>query len=244
MGVKVGTRLKVFRGPPQFQLILSGKMGSPTRNRAKYDITWCNCKQFIRLYRLCIINDDLIELGNEKGAGVSVRLPSNKVMPRRTSSRDLLRGGVIRRQSSKDLRSAVLMKRQSSRDMVNGGPKNVTKDPRICLIKRQSSQDLCNDRFTIRRDSINGLRIVSRDPPEDCDSDTIQRLGDINISDDKREFTKFQLEALKTHNLYRREHQAPSMGLDAELCKRSDSSENLLFGKIYCTFPILNISLP
>lgn len=158
-------------------------------------------------------------ISNKKGAGVSVRLPSSKVVPRRTSSRDLLRGGVIRRQSSKDLRSAVLMKRQSSRDMVNGGPKNVTKDPRICLIKRQSSKDLCNDRFTIRRDSINGLRIVSRDPPEDCDSDTIQRLGDINISDDKTEFTKFQLEALKTHNLYRKEHQAPSMGLDAELCK-------------------------
>jgi len=155
---------------------------------------------------------------SNKGAGVSVRLPSNKVMPRRTSSKDILRGAVIRRQSSKDLRN-VLIKRQSSRDMVNGGPKNVTKDPRICLIKRQSSQDLCNDRFTIRRDSINGLRIVSRDPPDDSDSDTIQRLGDINISDDKREFTKFQLEALKTHNLYRRKHQVQAMGLDAELCK-------------------------
>ena len=243
MGVKVGTRLRVFRGPPQFQPILSGKMGSQTRNRAKYDITWCNCKQFIRFYRRRIINDDNIERGNEKGAGVSVRLPSNKVMPRRTSSKDILRGAVIRRQSSKDLRNA-LIKRQSSRDMVNGGPKNVTKDPRICLIKRQSSQDLCNDRFTIRRDSINGLRIVSRDPPDDSDSDTIQRLGDINISDDKREFTKFQLEALKTHNLYRRKHQVQAMGLDAELCKRSDTSENLLFRKIYCTFPILNISHP
>lgn len=241
--VYIGTRLKVFRGPPQFQLILSGKMGSPTRNRAKYDITWCNCKQFIRFYRRRIINHDIIELGNEKGDGVSVRLPSNKLMPRRTSSRDLIRGAVIRRQSSKDLRN-VLMKRQSSRDIVNGGPKNVTKDPRICLIKRQSSQDLCNDRFTIRRDSINGLRIVSRDPPDDCDSDTIQRLGDINISDDRREFTKFQLEALKTHNLYRRKHQVQAMGLDAELCKRSDTSENLLFRKIYCTFPILNISHP
>ena len=93
-------------------------------------------------YTHYIINDDLIELGNEKGAGVSVRLPSNKVMPRRTSSRDLLRGGVIRRQSSKDLRSAVLMKRQSSRDMVNGGPKNVTKDPRICLIAGQTAPAL------------------------------------------------------------------------------------------------------
>ena len=227
----------MFRGPPQFQLILSGKMGSPTRNRAKYDITWCNCKQFIRFYRRCIINHDIIERGNEKGAGVSVRLPSNKVMPKRTSSKDLLRGCVIRRQSSKDLRTSVLMKRQSSRDMVNGGPKNVTKDPRICLIKRQSSQDLCNDRFTIRRDSINGLRIVSRDPPEDSDSDTIQRLGDINISDDKREFTKFQLEALKTHNLYRRKHQAPSMGLDAELCKRSDRVRIYYSEKYIARFP-------
>lgn len=157
---------------------------------------------------------------SNKGSSVSVRLPSNKVVPRRGSSRDLLRGAVTRRQSSKDLRN-VLMKRQSSRDMVNGGPKNVTKDPRICLIKRQSSQDLCNDRFTIRRDSINGLRIVSRESESESESDTIQRLGDINISDDKREFTKFQLESLRTHNQYRSKHRAPAMALDAELCKRA-----------------------
>ena len=185
-----------------------------------------------------IITHDIIERGNEQGSSVSVRLPSNKVVPRRGSSRDLLRGAVTRRQSSKDLRN-VLMKRQSSRDMVNGGPKNVTKDPRICLIKRQSSQDLCNDRFTIRRDSINGLRIVSRESESESESDTIQRLGDINISDDKREFTKFQLESLRTHNQYRSKHRAPAMALDAELCKRSLRAKNLLFRKIVCTFPIL-----
>ena len=113
-----------------------------------------------------IITHDIIERGNEQGSSVSVRLPSNKVVPRRGSSRDLLRGAVTRRQSSKDLRN-VLMKRQSSRDMVNGGPKNVTKDPRICLIKRQSSQDLCikvlskHDIFVQLNDNPNSIATIA-----------------------------------------------------------------------------------
>ena len=121
-----------------------------------------------------------------------------------------------------------MMRRQSSRDVVNNGPhKNVatamvTKDPRICLIKRQSSQDMCGDRYTIRRDSINGLRIVSRDTNEEEVADkTIERLSDITITDDdSNEFTKFQLDALKTHNLYRSKHRVAPLKLDAELCKR------------------------
>jgi len=174
-----------------------------------------------------IINHDNITDHNEKGNNVSVRVPSNKVLPRRSSSKDL-RGAVIRRQSNKDLRQNM-MRRQSSRDVVNNGQhKNVatamvTKDPRICLIKRQSSQDMCGDRYTIRRDSINGLRIVSRDTNEEEVADkTIERLSDITITDDdSNEFTKFQLDALKTHNLYRSKHKVASLKLDTELCKRA-----------------------
>jgi len=163
---------------------------------------------------------------SNKGNNVSVRVPSNKVLPRRSSSKDL-RGAVIRRQSNKDLRQSM-MRRQSSRDIVNNGQhKNVatavvTKDPRICLIKRQSSQDMCYDRYTIRRDSINGLRIVSRDTNEEEVADkTIERLSDITITDDRNEYTKFQLDALKTHNLYRSKHKVASLKLDTELCKRA-----------------------
>ena len=125
------------------------------------------------------------------------------------------------------------MRRQSSRDIVNNGQhKNVatavvTKDPRICLIKRQSSQDMCYDRYTIRRDSINGLRIVSRDTSEEEVADkTIERLSDITITDDSNEYTKFQLDALKTHNLYRSKHKVASLKLDTELCKRKGHGWN------------------
>jgi len=174
------------------------------------------------------ISSDMIRKNgiSNKGNNMSVCVPSNKVLPRRSSSKDL-RGAVIRRQSNKDLRQSM-MRRQSSRDIVNNGQhKNVatavvTKDPRICLIKRQSSQDMCYDRYTIRRDSINGLRIVSRDTTEEEVADkTIERLSDITITDDSNEYTKFQLDALQTHNLYRSKHKVASLKLDTELCKRA-----------------------
>jgi len=165
-----------------------------------------------------------------KGSSKSVSVPSSKMLPRRISNKDLR--GVTRRQSSKDLRS-VLMKRQSSRDIVNGhGHKNVTKDPVIkSLIKRQSSQDFKLDRYTIRRDSINGLRIVSHaatDVDDDTEQDTLDRLSDIAIKDDPNEFSKFQLDALKTHNSYRRKHKVQTLKLDADLCKRAKEYADFL----------------
>jgi len=164
-----------------------------------------------------------------KGSSKSVSVPSSKMLPRRISNKDLR--GVTRRQSSKDLRS-VLMKRQSSRDIVNGhGHKNVTKDPVINLIKRQSSQDFRLNRYTIRRDSINGLRIVSHDATDvddDTEQDTLDRLSDIAISEESNEFSKFQLDALKTHNTYRSKHKVPNLKLDADLCKRAKEYSDFL----------------
>ena len=155
---------------------------------------------------------------------MSVSVPSNKVLPRRTSSKDL-RGAVTRRQSSKDLRSHVIRK-QSSRD--NIGHKNVKKDHVINLINRQSSQDFRLDRYTIRRDSINGLRIVSKDvTDDDTDGDTLNRLSDIAISDDKQQFTKFQQDALKAHNNYRNRHGVGNLTLDNQLCARKWSRLNM-----------------
>jgi len=145
---------------------------------------------------------------SSKGSSV-VSLPSSKLL-RRTSSKDL-RGAVVRRQSSKDLRQGLL-RRQSSRDVVAGGPKPVPVpvDPRLEL----------GERVTIRRDSVNGLRILTRDSEAEAEADTLQRLSDIAISA-TAEFSRFQEAALRTHNVYRARHGVPALTLDTELCRRA-----------------------
>jgi len=171
------------------------------------------------------VSGDLIRkngISAKAGNSMCVRVPKHRLQPRRSSSKDVLRGAVTRRQSGKDLRN-ILMRRQSSKDIVNGpgGHSNINKDPRVCLIKQESGSDVFNDRFTIRRDSINGLRIVSKDATDtagDDDNDTIARLGDISLTGDKQPYTKFQLEALRCHNMYRAKHGAGSLDLDTQLC--------------------------
>ena len=78
---------------------------------------------------------------------------------------NILKSFPSRRQSSKDLRQGLL-RRQSSRDVVTGGPKPmsvaVAVDPRLEL----------GERVTIRRDSVNGLRILTRDT--EAEADTLQ----------------------------------------------------------------------
>ena len=162
---------------------------------------------------------------------VSVPVPSKKVT-RRTSSKDLR--GVIRRQSSKDLRTGII-RRQSSRDILGGGgcSKKVTnpnqtqhKDTKLSrMISDQSSGDVCmpslDERFTIRRDSINGLRIISKLDQSQCEA--LDGLADIALCSAEESpviFSKFQTEALKTHNKYRARHGAVDLVLDPELCSR------------------------
>jgi len=173
------------------------------------------------------VSGDLIRkngISAKAGNSMCVSVPKHKLQPRRSSSKDLLRGAVTRRQSGKDLRS-ILKSRQSSKDIVNGnngpGHSNLSKDPRVCLIKRESGSDVFNDRFTIRRDSINGLRIVSKEATDttgDDDNDTIARLGDISLTGHKQPYSKFQLEALRCHNMYRAKHGACNLTLDQNLC--------------------------
>merc|ERR1711976_581789 len=103
----------------------------------------------------------------------------------------------------------------------------MSKNHVINLINRQSSQDFRLDRYTIRRDSINGLRIVSKDVTDD-DRDTLNRLSDIAISEDKQQFSKFQQDALKAHNNYRNRHGAANLTLDNQLCKRLQSMLTIL----------------
>jgi len=107
--------------------------------------------------------------------------------------------------ASKEIKNAI-SRRQSSKDL-----KNV-------MIRRQSSKDLrrpSGARITIRRDSVNGLRIVTNTDTED--NDAIDKLGEISLTDHTAEFTRFQQDALKAHNLHRARHAAPPLSLSAEL---------------------------
>ena len=171
-------------------------------------------------------------------------LVSSKKLPRRSSSKDLR--GVIRRQSSKDLRTGGMMRRQSSRDMVGGGggSRKVThpsqpnqtehKDPKLSrMISGQSIGDVClpslDERFTIRRDSINGLRIVSK--LDQSQTEALTRLADIALNsaeESEVEFSKFQTEALATHNKYRARHGVTALALDTELCARAQQYADTL----------------
>jgi len=142
--------------------------------------------------------------GSSKG---SVSVPSKKIA-RRTSSKDLR--GVIRRTSSKDLRTGM-MRRQSSRDIISR------------VIPGADNGDVClpslDSRFTIRRDSINGLRIVSK--LDQTETEALHGLADIALSQEKTEFSKFQTEALKTHNMYREKHGVEGLVLCQQLCARA-----------------------
>merc|ERR1719189_431332 len=128
------------------------------------------------------------------------------------------------------------MRRQSSRDMVGGGggSRKVThpsqpnqtehKDPKLSrMISGQSIGDVClpslDSRFTIRRDSINGLRIVSK--LDQTETEALHGLADIALSQEKTEFSKFQTEALKTHNMYRERHGVEGLVLCHQLCARA-----------------------
>ena len=155
---------------------------------------------------------------------------------------NILKSFPSRRQSSKDLRQGLL-RRQSSRD-VTGGPKPVpvavAVDPRLEL----------GERVTIRRDSVNGLRILTRDTEAEAEADTlqvsrdwwrpgaelslVQRLSDIAISA-TAEFSRFQVAALRTHNVYRARHGVPALTLDTELCRRCS-------GTYFACFPRKDIA--
>jgi len=156
-------------------------------------------------------------ISSKQGKG-SVTVPTKKIT-RRTSSKDLR--GVIRRQSSKDLR-AGLMRRQSSRDLVTKISHRV--------MGGQSQGDVCvpcmDDRFTIRRDSINGLRIVSK--LDQSEAEALDGLGEIALTEEKEEFSKFQTDALKTHNKYRARHGVRPLTLSTELNTRAQQYADTL----------------
>jgi len=89
------------------------------------------------------------------------------------------------------------------------------------------------ERFTIRRDSINGLRIISK--LDQSQTEALDRLADIALgSGEEREereevkFSKFQTDALKTHNKYRARHGVQDLALHTELCARAQQYADTL----------------
>jgi len=152
---------------------------------------------------------------SSKGQAAGQVSATTKKMGRRRSSRELRAN--MRRQSSKDLKSGMI-RRQSSRDLVTNMRHKDRQLSRV--ISGQSSVDVClpslDSRFTIRRDSINGLRIISK--LDQTETEALAGLTDIALTEDKTEWSKFQREALKVHNMYRARHGVAELELCPALC--------------------------
>ena len=140
----------------------------------------------------------------------------------------------VSKKSTSDIRDVqrVFNRRQSSsRDLGLGqGSAGIKK----MLSRRQSScKDLLgldkrrksHGKVVIRRDSVNGLRIVTKNTDafensiteeKNAENDTIERLSAITL-DENRDFTKFDLDALNAHNKYRKRHNVPPLELSKDL---------------------------
>lgn len=171
--------------------------------------------------------------GAERKNGISsktVSVPSSKLTKRRSSKN--LRS-VISKQSASDLRTGM-MRRQSSRDIVTGCSNRIKhKEPNLSdMMLRQTPGDVClpslDEKFTIRRDSINGLRIISK--LDQTQTEALAGLADIALSEGEEnvKFTKFQTDALKTHNQLRARHGAEDLVLSSSLCARAQEYSDTL----------------
>jgi len=120
----------------------------------------------------------------------------------------------------------LFRRRQSSRDLgVAQGTSGILK----MMSRRQSStRDLLEMRrkshgkVVIRRDSVNGLRIITKNDEDEDDTsskeemEALERLKSISL-EDKSGFSKFEVDALQTHNKYRKRHGVPPLKLSKEL---------------------------
>jgi len=172
---------------------------------------------------------------NCRKSAVSTR---NGIIPSKTT-------GPVRKKSTSDIRDVqrVFNRRQSSsRDLGLGqGSSGIKK----MLSRRQSScKDLLgldkrrksHGKVVIRRDSVNGLRIVTKNI-DDIDNsvneehsdenDAIEKLSAISLEEIK-EFTKFEVDALNAHNKYRKRHTVPPLELSKDLCDVAQEYANHL----------------
>eukprot|EP00090_Calanus_glacialis_P035491 TRINITY_DN6057_c0_g1_i4.p1 TRINITY_DN6057_c0_g1~~TRINITY_DN6057_c0_g1_i4.p1 ORF type:complete len:373 (-),score=103.93 TRINITY_DN6057_c0_g1_i4:50-1168(-) len=123
---------------------------------------------------------------------------------RQSSSRDL---GLP--QGSFGVMKVMSRRQSSSRDLLG-------------LDKRRKS----HGKVVIRRDSVNGLRILTHNIEDvensieeeiNEENDALERLRTISL-EEKKEFSKFESDALEAHNKYRKRHAVTSLELSKDLC--------------------------
>jgi len=132
---------------------------------------------------------------------------------RQSSSRDL---GLP--QGSSGVLKAMNRRKSSCKDLLSRR-RSSCKD---LLEKRRKS----HGKVVIRRDSVNGLRILTHNI-EDVENsieeetkeenDALERLRTISL-EEKLEFSKFATDALDAHNKYRKRHAVSSLELSKDLC--------------------------
>jgi len=129
---------------------------------------------------------------------------------RQSSSRDL---GLP--QGSSGVVKAMNRRKSSSKDLL-GRRRSSCKD---LLEKRRKS----HGKVVIRRDSVNGLRILTQNIEdaensiEEEENEALERLRTISL-EEKQEFSRFATDALETHNKYRKRHAVPPLELSKDLC--------------------------
>jgi len=145
---------------------------------------------------------------------------------RQSSSRDL---GLP--QGSSGVLKAMNRRKSSTKDLLNR--------------RRSSCKDLIDKRrkshgkVVIRRDSVNGLRILTQNIEdvensiEEEENDALERLRTISL-EEKREFTKFATDALEAHNKYRKRHAVHPLELSKDLCDAAqDYADHLAKSNVF-----------
>lgn len=134
--------------------------------------------------------------------------------------------------SSGDSQRLFCRRQSSSRDLglpqgSSGVLKGMNRRKSSCkdllgLDKRRKS----HGKVVIRRDSVNGLRILTQniediensiEEEKNEENDAIERLRTISL-EEKREFSKFETDALEAHNKYRKRHAVSPLELSKDLC--------------------------
>jgi len=105
------------------------------------------------------------------------------------------------------------------------------------LLGMDTIRRMSDAKIVIRRDSVNGLRILTKDTENEDDEkkamDTLERLRLISL-DSTKKFSKFETDALETHNKYRARHNVVPLELSKELCEKAqDYAEELAESNVF-----------
>jgi len=138
----------------------------------------------------------------------------------------------VTRKSPGDSQSLSCRRQSGSRDLglpqgSSGMMKMMSRRQSSCknllgLDKRRKS----HGRVVIRRDSVNGLRILTHniediensiEEEKNEENEALERLRTISLEENK-EFSKFESDALEAHNKYRKRHAVTPLELSKDLC--------------------------